>query len=168
MKQRFSRVACPLHHFPDIQGAIEFINEQENNKTSVFFITSGTLGSKAVEHIFNNHCVLHIYVYCGHIPAHIKWSSSYLAKLKLFDFETELLTCLTRDIARHLKKMAKDVEEKNEPVRAAGLLDWAAWLYHDAFLNEQAYYQMTLDDVGKERQKLNEKYKMTFLDQFNA
>ena len=168
MKQRFRRVTYPLYTFINIQEATEFINTQERNKTSVFLIISGTLGADFVPLVFNNRYVLRIYIYCYKISKHIGWSSAYVEKLKVFDFDAELLIGLTRDIACHLTTMAKDAEKEQEPFRAAGLLDWAAWLYHDALLNERTYYRMLLDSVRKQRQKLNEKHKMSFLDQFNT
>ena len=168
MKQRFRRVTYPLETFNNIKDATEFIEKQKVNGTSVFLITSGKLGSQLVEHVFNNPYVLQIYIFCGYKPAHIEWSLPYIIKLKLFDFDAELLISLTHDIARHLADMAKNLEVQDELVRAAGLLDWATWLYHDAFLNEQTYYRSILDNIGQKRQKLNEKHKKTFLNQFNT
>ncbi len=167
MKNRFRRVTYPLETFIDIQPAIDFIHQQQATGKSVFLIISGSLAREVVPQIYDLDCVTQIFIFCGNIANHSVWAAQYIDKMLMFESDEELLIRLTNEIANYLKEEANKYDKENKVERAAGLLDWAAWLYNDADTLQRAVCQKVLNEIRQRRQKLNIDHQIVHPNQFN-
>jgi len=166
MKNRFRRITYPLHTFIDVQSTIDFIHQQDKNKKTVFLITSGTLGEHIVAQIYNLTCLRQILIFCGNMNHHRKWAEDYIEKILMFDSDEELLIRLTNEIANYLMEEARQYEEQDNIERAAGLLDWATWLYNDVDLLQREICRKVREHVEQQRRQLTIDYRIAHPNQF--
>jgi len=155
MKNRFRRVIYPLETFTDVNPAINFIREQQAAKRSVFLIVSGSLARGIVPKVYDLECVIQIFIFCANIKDHMSWAESYIDKVLMEDFDEDLLIRLTNEIANYLTDEANRYADQDKVEQAAGLLDWAAWLYNDAETLGRAACKKILENINQRRQKLN-------------
>jgi hypothetical protein len=168
MKQRFRRITYPLQIFTHVQDSVDFICTQEETKTSVFLIVSGTLGKEIIPLIYGFSCIVKIYIYCRKIEAHVDWAYDYIDKILMFNFDEELLIRLTNEIAKYLMNVAEEEKAGGHNERATGLLDWADWLYHDAITYQEPYSQKLRDLTRQLRQKININHHIQYPNRFSA
>lgn len=166
MKDRFRRVTFPLHTFTDVQPAIQFIHQQQINGKTVFLIVSRTLGREIVPQISDLSCVRQILIFCGSILNHSKWAEDYVEKIVMFESDEELLIRLTNEIAQYLVEEAERYKQADQIDRAAGLLDWANWLYNDADTLQREVCRKIRQDVQRRRQQLSIDYRIANTDRF--
>jgi hypothetical protein len=164
MKNRFRRITYPLETFTQVQPAIDFIRQQQSAQRSVFLIVSGRLALEIVPEIFDLECVTQIFLFCAHMSKYNDWGIDYVKKLFMFDSDEELLIRLTNDIANYL---TEETNRENRVERAAGLLDWADWLYNDADTLQQAACKAIRQNIRKRREKLNIDHQIVHPNQFN-
>jgi hypothetical protein len=167
MKDRFRRVTRPLITFTEVQPTIDFIRQRQAVKRSVFLIVSGRLALEIVPQIYDLECVIQIFIFCGNMSKYIDWAAEYINKLLMFDSDEELLIRLTNEIAKYLMEEAKRYDQKNQVELAAGLLDWADWLYNDADTLQRANCKTMREYIRKQREKLNTDNQIVHPNQFN-
>jgi len=167
MKDRFRRVTYPLTTFTQVQPAIHFINQQQTAQKSVFLIVSGQLAVKIVPQIYDFECVRQIFVFCGIMTNYIGWAAEYINKILMFDSDEELLIRLTNEIANYLVEEANQSDRKDQLELAAGLLDWADWLYNDADTLQRAACKTIRENIKERRNKLSIDHKIVHPNQFN-
>jgi hypothetical protein len=167
MKDRFRRVTYPLETFTNVKPAIDAIRQHQNAGKSVFLILSGTLALEMVPHIYDFECVIQIFIFCAVIKDYTAWAVDYIDKVLMFDFDEELLIRLTNEIANYLSDEANKYDKQNKVERAAGLLDWAAWLYNDADTLQRAACKSILEGIKQRRQKLNIDHQIVHPNQFD-
>ncbi len=167
MKDRFRRVTYPLETFIDVQPAIDFIHQQQAAEKSVFLIISGSLAREIVPKIYDLDCVIQIFIFCANMKNHTAWAEQYIDKVLILESDEDLLIRLTNEIANYLKEEANKYDKENKVKQAAGLLDWAAWLYKDADTLQRTVCKTILDEIKQRRQKLNIDHQIVHPNQFN-
>ncbi|CAF1481641.1 unnamed protein product [Didymodactylos carnosus] len=124
----------------------------------IFFITSGSLGQNIVPQILANYPDVFtnritqspfnsIYVFCLDMPFHTEWAINYVDYIQMFDFDADLLTCLTHDIANYFVSEGQYLDQNALPQDALVRFGWAKKLlmrYND-MLNRQTSRE--LDDL---------------------
>lgn len=167
MKDRFRRVTYPLHTFTQVSPAVDFIRQQHAQKMSVFLIVSGRYAQDIVPKIYDLDCVVQIFIFCAKINDYTVWATDYIEKVLMFDFDEELLIRLTNEIANYLSDQAKLYEQENQSEKAAGLLDWADWLYNDADTLQREACKKIRRNIQQQRQKLDIDHQIAHPNQFN-
>jgi dihydrofolate reductase len=89
-----------------VQTADDAMREIEKHKDKkIFVICSGTVGRYLVPEIVHQYPYVHdFYLYTHNIVLHLEWGEKYGKMLKMFNFHTNLLVRLTRDIADYFIK----------------------------------------------------------------
>ncbi|CAF2942321.1 unnamed protein product [Rotaria sp. Silwood2] len=89
-----------------VRTADDAMRQIEKNKDKKnFVICSGTVGRYLVPEISSQYHEIHdVYIYAHNIALHVDWADKYIGMLKLFNFHTDLLVRLTRDIANYFIK----------------------------------------------------------------
>lgn len=84
-----------------VQTADDTLHEIKEHKDKKFFvICSGTIGRYLVPEIVRQYPHIHnFYIYTHNISLHIDWAEKYGQRLKMFNFHTNLLIRITRDIS---------------------------------------------------------------------
>ncbi|CAF1498229.1 unnamed protein product [Rotaria sp. Silwood1] len=167
MKDRFRRVTYPLETFTKVQPTIDFIRQQQAAQMSVFLIVSGQLALDIVPQVYDYNCVIQIFIFCAKIKNYTEWATQYIDKVLMFDFDEDLLIRLTNEIANYLTDEAEKYGKQDKVEFAAGLLDWAAWLYNDADTLQRAACKKMLANIKQRRQKLDIDYQIVYPNQFN-
>lgn len=81
---------------------------EENNKKKTFVIASGSVGRHLVPAIIYKHPHVHdFYIFAHNITLHLDWGERYRRVVKMFDFPTDLLIRVTRDIASYLIELGE-------------------------------------------------------------
>lgn len=91
--------------FTEINPCITFI--QTNINQTIFFILSGSFGSKVVPIIYDYEHIHQIYLFCGSIKSHIGWAMDYTEKMLMFDHQDDLLQRLFKEIEEYLRQQAE-------------------------------------------------------------
>jgi len=114
----------------------------ENNQDKrIFFITSGTMGEKIVpkiieeyRHIFTDLITDEpypsVYVFCHNIEWNLGWAMEYLEYIQMFNFDSDLLERMTRDIAEYFIERGNRICQDNDLEGALQRLHWAKTLWH--------------------------------------
>ena len=97
---------------------------------------------------------------------HRKWAEDYIEKILMFDSDEELLIRLTNEVANYLMEEARRYEEQDNIERAAGLLDWATWLYNDVDLLQREICRKVREHVQQQRRQLTIDYRIAHPNQF--
>jgi hypothetical protein len=140
---RFEGVKFLLQAFDNEDACLEAFkrNEEMLEDKHIFFITSGSMGRSAVPkiiaqypHIFTdritNQPYASIYVFCHDINLQMDWGMNYLEYVQMFNFDSELLERMTRDIAEYFITRAGRLREDNDLKGARQRLHWAKKLWH--------------------------------------
>jgi hypothetical protein len=128
---------------------------KQNQDKRIFFITSGPLGRcivpKIIEryrHIFTdpitNVPYPSIYIFCHHIDYEINWAMEYLDYVQIFNFDSELLERMTRDIAEYYIEQGRRMHHDNDLNGALRYLCWAKKLWYQYDKMQQ---QISTDDL---------------------
>lgn len=134
----FDSFNCILKAFDDEETCLEYVDKIQNDR--ILFIASSTLGESAVEklldrytHSFTNKKTktpyTSIYVFCTDMAAAAEWSASYLEYVIVFDFETDLLARMTRDVAEEFLDHGKQLLQANQNEEALERFSWSRGLY---------------------------------------
>ena len=167
MKERFRRVTYPLHTFTNVDAAVAFIREQEKNKISVFLIVSGRLAHAILPTVSLLECLIYVFIFCGDMKQHMKLATEYIEKVLMYDSDELLLISLTNEVANQLIKEANKCIAQNQVQRAAGLFDWADWLYNDVQTLQEASCRRFREIIREQRQKLVTTHGTIFENHFN-
>jgi hypothetical protein len=114
---------------------------EENQDKHIFFITSGSMGKSAVPKIMEKYRNIFtdpitdepyrsVYVFCHNIEYHMEWGMNYLEYVQMFDFDSELLERMTRDIAEYFIERSGRLRQGNDLKGARQRLHWAKKLWH--------------------------------------
>jgi hypothetical protein len=138
-----------LRAFKNEADCLKYIDEIQNHR--ILFIASSTLGQSAVKqlierysHSFTNTKTNEpydsIYIFCTDMKKASEWAAEYYEYVKIFDFEADLLTRLTRDLGEEFFKQGGELLKANQNESAVERLSWARSLFirHDnlKFLSE--------------------------------
>jgi hypothetical protein len=124
--------------FVDETSCLNYIDGIQNHR--ILFIASSLLGQPAVEillrrypHSFinskTNQPYSSIYIFCTDISKASEWAFSYLEYVKIFDFESDLLARMTRDLGEEFLDHGQQLMEANEYESAIERLSWAKSLF---------------------------------------
>ncbi len=96
--------------FAEMNPCIEFL--QTNLNETIFFVLSGSFGSKVVPLIYDYNHIHQIYLFCGSIASHANWAMDYTDKMLMFDHQDDLLRRLFTEIELYLRQQAeRHIEE---------------------------------------------------------
>ena len=155
----FEGIPCLLAAFKDIDECIKCF--EQNHQKRIFFITSGTLGEKAVPKILENfqdafidpetnEPYTSIYVYCHNIGYHMQWALEYRDYIQIFNHDADLLVRMIRDMASYFVMISKRLIEEDPPNNSSAYhrLRWAHELY-------TRYSKMETDSLREEFKELD-------------
>jgi hypothetical protein len=113
---------------------------EKNQDKRIFFITSGGMGQSIVPKIIERYRNIFtdpitdkpypsVYVFCHNIGFHVNWAMDYREYIQMFNFDSELLERMTRDIAEYFIERGKRIEQDNDLKGALQRLHWAKRLW---------------------------------------
>ncbi|CAF4620358.1 unnamed protein product, partial [Rotaria socialis] len=136
----FEGVRFLLAAFKDIDSCIHCFYANPHKR--IFFITSGSMGEKAVPIILDRfkdtftdpvtkEPYRFIYVFCLNIKYNCEWALDYCDYIQMFNFEAELLARMIRDIGDYFLRESKRLLTESAPNNPAAYhrLTWAKELY---------------------------------------
>ncbi|CAF4973152.1 unnamed protein product, partial [Rotaria sp. Silwood1] len=127
---RYENLQKMLWMFSNVDDCIEFIDALSNFDTTLFVISSGSLGRKLVPKIIKNNKIYSIYIFTCNILAQMDWAINYVDKVLMFNHEFDLLTRLANDIADYyVQKALKNIENLQLSLQ---YLNWAKKLHSKA------------------------------------
>ncbi|CAF1273507.1 unnamed protein product [Adineta steineri] len=91
--------------FTEINQCITFLENHVNE--TIFFILSGSIGSKVVPLIYDFDYIYQIYLFCGSISSHTSWAIDFTDKMLMFEHENDLLQRLFKEIETYLRQQAE-------------------------------------------------------------
>jgi hypothetical protein len=114
---------------------------EENQNKHIFFITSGSMGKNIVPKIMEKYRNIFtdpitdqpyasVYVFCHSIEYHMEWGMDYAEYVQMFNFDSELLERMTRDIAEYFIERGKRLRKDNNLEGALQHLYWAKKLWY--------------------------------------
>ncbi|CAF1164210.1 unnamed protein product [Rotaria magnacalcarata] len=119
-----------LWMFSNVDDCVKFIDSPSSSETTIFVISSGSLGRKLVPRIFNNKRIYAIYIFTCNILTQIDWAIHYVDKVLMFVHELDLLIRLPKDIADYyVRKALKTIEN---PRQSLHYLYWSKKLLNKA------------------------------------
>ncbi|UJR10965.1 hypothetical protein I4U23_015150 [Adineta vaga] len=126
----------PLAVVRTIDDALREIANHKDEK--VFVICSGSVGRCLVPMIAQEYPYVHdIYIYAHNIGLHVDWADHYIKLIKMFNFHTNLLVRLTRDISKYFIERGKIFLSVDEPRHALKCLEHAQKLEIEANRREK-------------------------------
>jgi hypothetical protein len=150
--QAFNNEDACLEAFRQNEDACREALKQNEDKR-IFFITSGTLGRSIVPKIIEryrpiftdritNKAYASVYVFCHNIEWQMDWGMEYLDYVQMFNFDSELLERMTRDIAEYFIERGKRLRQDNDLEGALQRLNWAKrlWYQYDKMQQQIATY----------------------------
>jgi tetratricopeptide (TPR) repeat protein len=118
----------------------------------IIFISSGSLGQHMIPFIVAFYPYVHrFYIFCGDIKKYVEFGMDYASCLQMFDFETDLLVRLARDISSDIIEQGKIYMEINDAENALKCFE----------------HSLTLNINANEIDKLNGAC-LTYLKQLNG
>ena len=135
-KEELSSNDVPLVTVRTSDDAIRQIEKNKDKK--IFLICSGTVGRYLVPIITAQYFYVHdVYIYTHNIPLNMEWEDQRKLKLKMFNFHTNLLLRLTRDIAYYFIERGKTFLKANLPQNALTCFNHARTLEIRANIREK-------------------------------
>lgn len=114
----------PLVTVPTTDDADREIAAHNDHK--IFIICSGTVGGHLVETFASKYPYIHnYYIYTGNILLHLDWADRFSTMIKMFNFPTNLLLRLIRDIAYHFIEQGRVFLSLDAPNEALTLFNQA-------------------------------------------
>ncbi|CAF0855761.1 unnamed protein product [Rotaria sordida] len=166
----FEGVNFLLAAFTNIASCINCF--EQNQEKRIFFITSGTLGKDAVPIIIErfketftdpvtDEPYMSIYVFCHEISFHIDWALDYRDYIQIFNFDADLLSRMTRDMAEYFLTESKRLLEESPPNSSAAYhrLSWTHKLYDRYGKMENVSMRRELDEVNQLLEEVEEELK---------
>ncbi|CAF3149629.1 unnamed protein product [Rotaria socialis] len=144
----FEGVIFLLQAFADEESCLAAFEKNQDKR--IFFITSGLMGEKIVpkvveryRHIFTdlitNTPYLSIYIFCHNTMYHGNWAVQYDDYVLIFDFDSDLLRRMTRDIAIYFRERGERMPKDNNIEGALKHLHWAKRLWYQYEKIKQDY-----------------------------
>ncbi|CAF1616951.1 unnamed protein product [Rotaria magnacalcarata] len=135
----FEGVIFLLQAFTDEETCLEAFEKNQDKR--IFFITSGLMGEKIVpkvveryRHIFTDLITdepyLSIYIFCHNTRYHGNWATKYADYVLIFDFDSDLLQRMTRDISIYFRERGERMPKDNNIEGALKHLHWAKRLWY--------------------------------------
>jgi hypothetical protein len=156
----FEGVWFLLAAFTDVELCIQCFEQNQHKR--IFFITSGSLGKKAVPRIIErfertfidpvtNEPYNSIYVFCLHIEYQMDWAYEYIRYIQIFDHEADLLHRMIRDIGNYFVMISKRLLAEDPPNNSAAYhrLSWAHELYERYCKMDNISMRRELDEVKR-------------------
>ncbi len=148
----FEGVVFLLQAFNNENDCLEAFEQNQDKR--IFFITSGSLGESAVpkiieqyRHIFTdpitNDPYASVYVFCHNIEYQMTWAMECIEYVQIFNFDSELLERMTRDIAEYFIERSERLRQGDDLKGARQRLHWAKKLWHQYDKMQQ---QIVTDD----------------------
>ena len=144
---RFEGVVFLLQAFQNEGDCLKAFEKHQDKR--IFFITSGSLGRDAVPKIIEQYRPVFtdpitskgypsIYVFCHNIAWQMEWAEDYLEYLQMFNFDSELLERMTRDIAEYFIERGARLRQEENFWGARQRLHWAKklWYQYDKMLQQ--------------------------------
>lgn len=135
----FGGVQFLLYAFDNEKDCLNAFEKHQDKR--IFFITSGSLGQsiipKVIEqyrHVFTDRITdkaySSIYIFCHNIELHMHWVMDYVDYVQMFNFDSEVLERMTRDIADYFVERGKRLRQDNDLEGALQRLYWAKRLWY--------------------------------------
>jgi hypothetical protein len=151
----FEGVLFLLQAFDDEDKCFEAFEKYQEKR--IFFISSGQMGKKVVPRILERYPRIFtdlitdrpypsIYVFCHNIEWNLEWAMEYIEYIQMFNFDSELLERLTRDIAEYFIERYERMRQDNNLKGALQRLHWAKRLWHQYDKMQQ---QIPAEDFGR-------------------
>jgi hypothetical protein len=139
VKVKFEGVRFLLQAFDNEADCLEAFEKNQDKR--IFFITSGTMGKNVVPKIIERYPRIFtdlitdqpyssIYVFCHNIEWNLEWAIEYIQYIQMFNFDSELLERMTRDIAEYFIERGGRIREANDLKGALQRLHWGKRLWH--------------------------------------
>lgn len=130
---RFEGVVFLLQAFQTEEACLEAFEIHQDKR--IFFITSGSLGRYAVPQIIarfrrvfidpiTNESYSSIFVFCHDIARQMDWADDYLEYLQMFNFDSELLERMIRDVAEYFIERSARLRQDQNYSGAKQRLQW--------------------------------------------
>ncbi|CAF1312585.1 unnamed protein product [Adineta steineri] len=114
--------------FVDADQCVTFIQTNANQK--IFFILSGSFGSKVVPLIYDYEHIYQIYIYCASIAKHTSWAIDYTDKILMFEHENDLFERLFNEVVAYLHQQAEQyLKQADQHLKQANLCKDRAQLF---------------------------------------
>jgi hypothetical protein len=134
----FDSFHCTLKAFVEEAACLNYVDEIQDHR--ILFIASSTLGESAVEKLLKRYtrsftnkrtgkAYDSIYIFCTDINRASEWAVSYCQYVKVFDFETDLLARMTKDVGEEFLEDGKQLLNANRNEEAVERLSWARSLF---------------------------------------
>jgi hypothetical protein len=139
-----------IHFFDKSADCLTFIREHIAS-TTIFLVTSSQFARIIIPHVINE--VYAIYLLCENILDHTKWALEYIEHIQLFDFDTDLIIRLTRDVADYCVQQGKE-RLIYDPKKALQYFSTARKLTLRANMVDGTCSDSRLDDISNLLQSL--------------
>lgn len=92
---------------------------EQNQDKKICIICSGTIGCILVPKISVEYPQIHkVYIYAHNLVSHARWADDYITMVRMFNFHTNLLVRLTRDISYDYIEQGQTFFSRNLPHEA--------------------------------------------------
>ncbi|CAF3854070.1 unnamed protein product [Rotaria sp. Silwood1] len=136
---QFEGIDFLLQAFDNEEDCLRAFDKHEEKR--IFFITSGSMGKDIVpkimekySHVFTDPVTKEpyssIYVFCHNIALQVDWGFDYIDYVKMFNFDSDLLEHLVKDIALYFIEQGKRFHGNNNHRLALERFQWAKKLWH--------------------------------------
>ena len=134
----FDNFHFTLRAFVNEVACLKYIDRIQCDR--IIFIASSTLGRSAVEQLLKNYShsftntktnqpYSSIYIFCADIDAACDWIRPYCEYVKVFDFETDLLARMTKDIGTEFLEHGQELLEACQAEAAIERFTWSRSLF---------------------------------------
>lgn len=135
---KFDNFHFTLSPFIEENACLEYIDEIKDDR--ILFITSNKLGESAVPKLLTQYPstftdqitkqpYTSVYLFCLNIEKAKEWAVEYVDYINIFDFETDLLARMTRDLGIEFLKHGKWLVDLNQNEAAVTRLSWSRTLF---------------------------------------
>jgi len=140
-----------IRFFDKSADCLTFIREHIAT-TTIFLVTSPLFARLIVPHVINE--VYSIYLLCDRILDHMKWALEYIECIQLFDFHTDLIIRLTRDVAYYCFQQGKERLKYDNPKQALEYFSTARKLSFRVNMFDRPSSDSHLNDISDLLQSL--------------
>ena len=124
----FEDVTFSLLAFTNVDECLQAF--EKYREKHIFFITSDTMAHRIVPIIIRRYPLcIPIYIFCYSIGWNLDWAMEYCEYIQVFNFDSELLERVTRDIAEHYIKQGRQYCQINDLRNALKCFGWAKTLW---------------------------------------
>lgn len=134
-------IRTKIRFFDKSDDCLTFIQENAES-TAIFLITSSYFGRSIAPVVADQ--ISAIYVLCIKIENDMVWAPDYAEFIQMFDFDTDLLIRLIRDIAEYCMERGIGRMENDDKKQALKHLSDAKILLHRANMIDKRYFDNNL------------------------